>query len=517
MKAVAAQKAAELEAQIQARQPKQVAVTVPQPPGPEGVAREAIVADADGRLLWASPTAGPAIALRYLPAGALCLVAVRPAALATHSERDKILAALGPWGERIVDALQTATGANVEELESVVAAVVAERSGELDVVIVATPVKAASWDDDELGRRFPGSQRQQVGDGVALVDGKRARFLAALDNPSSRRAVVVCSASRAEDLIDSGGEPPLLARDIENLVATSDADRDLTVIVSPKFLAADGGNLLPGRAEPLREALGALVGDQATAVALSAHWGDEFFVEIRATPALNVSPRWLATTIAQRLAAAPDEIGGLVAHSAWTDYGKLVVERFPAMLRQLAKYARHGDVDRQAVVRAYLPAVAGHNLVMGAELLLTQAAGAAGADSTAANPHAAPRSLDERLAATMALAFPRESLERALELWSAAAGIEVAVDGPAFQAEGITRNQTLELDLRDQSAAQVLLEILRRANPDRTAENAADPRQKLVYVVDPTAAPLGRMIVTTRAAVAERGLPLPAVFAAGGE
>jgi hypothetical protein len=165
---------------------------------------------------------------------------------------------------------------------------------------------------------------------------------------------------------------------------------------------------------------------------------------------------------------------------------------------------------------------------MGAELLMTQADGAAvrdGLGTGPANRVDATGTLDERLAAPMSLAFPRESLEGALELWSAESGVAAAIDGPAFQAAGITRNQSLELDLRDRPAGEVLVEILRRANPDRTAASAADPRQSVVYVVEPAAADReptdgaggSRIIVTTRAAAADRGLPLPAVFAVGGE
>ena len=49
----------------------------------------------------------------------------------------------------------------------------------------------------------------------------------------------------------------------------------------------------------------------------------------------------------------------------------------------------------------------------------------------------------------------------------------------------MTQNQTLALELRDKPAGEILVEILRRANPDRTATGPADPRQKLVYVVEP--------------------------------
>jgi hypothetical protein len=59
----------------------------------------------------------------------------------------------------------------------------------------------------------------------------------------------------------------------------------------------------------------------------------------------------------------------------------------------------------------------------------------------------------------------------------------------------------------NRTAAEILVEILRRANPDKLAAGPADPRQKLVYVVGPKA-----IFITTRAAAADRGERLPAVF-----
>ena len=91
-------------------------------------------------------------------------------------------------------------------------------------------------------------------------------------------------------------------------------------------------------------------------------------------------------------------------------------------------------------------------------------------------------------------------------------GAAIEIDVAALAAEGITQNQTLELELRDAPAADVLVAILRQANPDRAAENAADPRQKLVYVVEGAGDGPGRIIVTTRAAAAAGSRPLPAVF-----
>ena len=64
-------------------------------------------------------------------------------------------------------------------------------------------------------------------------------------------------------------------------------------------------------------------------------------------------------------------------------------------------------------------------------------------------------------------------------------GVEIVILGPDLQLDGITRNQLFGIDMADRPAEEILVEILRRANPDKLATGPADPRQKLVYVVRP--------------------------------
>ena len=488
--------------------------------------RETVVDDPEGKLLWASPTMGPPIELHYVPAGMQCFVYLRLAELAAHPECEKVLAALGPWGQGAVEQLESLARAKIPEIDNVLAAVVVLPGGALDVCLRIQMMEW--WDDAELLRRFPDAQAQKQGAQTLITVGDRAWFVPRGTEEAPNRTLVACPAVLAAELMESAGEPPLLARDMESLVAQSDADRVATIVLAPKFLLAGGNHLIEGDAAPLRDALAVLAGRDATAVSLSAHLSDSCFVELRAAPALTVSPRYLATTMLARLKAAGQTIEGQIKANAWPEYGRVVLKRFPAMFRRLAESARHAEADKQAVVRAYLPSVAGHNLLMGAELLLTQAGAAAGGAVRPAPTVEPPKTIAERLAATATLTFPKESLQRALELLSGEIGVAIVIDSPAFQAAGVTQNQTMGLELRDRAAGEILVEILRAANPDRTATGPGDPRQVLVYLVEPpvrsgdvagadAADGVGRIIVTTRAAAAARGATLPAVFGVAGE
>lgn len=475
------------------------------PPNSSG--REQIVDDPQGELLWASPTAGPRIDLTYMPLGAQCLVHLRPAELAAHPEGERVLAALGPWGAAAVARLQSLAGAELTEIDAVLAAVMVAPGERLDAVLRLTLKQSPTA--EQLAERLQGAEtREHVGRTYRVLNERAYAIVEVTDlaAPSAKvqRQLLIAPAGVMEELLAAGGESPALVRDVDALIPHADRVRAATVVVAPKFLEASGSELLVADAAPLREALAWFTGSDVAAVALSAHWDDNFFVEVRAVPTLNVSPHRLAVKLRERLAAAPEAIEEVILATPWHPYGRRVLARFPGMLRTAARYARSGADDRQAVVRCYLPAVAGHNLAMGAELLLTLPRSDM-ADSSPSIP-ARPATLEERLATRTSLSFTKDTLQRAIELLAEDTGIEIVIQGADLQLEGITKNQSFGIDLRNQPASVILVAILQRANPDRTAADAADPRQKLVYLVQPGQnGAAGRIIVTTRAAAAKRG------------
>jgi hypothetical protein len=175
------------------------------------------------------------------------------------------------------------------------------------------------------------------------------------------------------------------------------------------------------------------------------------------------------------------------------------------MLKTMSQYTRTSHDDGIALARCYLPLPAGHNLLLGSRLQL-------GDESTPLTPKPT-LSITDRLNQVTTLSFPKETLEKALEMLAADLKIRIQIAGRDLQLEGITKNQTLSLDVRNRPAGEILVEVLLRANPDRTATGAADPRQKLVYVIRPSKEELSHaVIVTTRTAATQRGEELPEVF-----
>lgn len=425
----------------------------PRPPSgkpPKARRDDGLVAD-NGRTLWASPTAGEPIDLSTVPDASGLVLHLRPAALLATAEGAKAWRALGPAGDTAREDLEAAAGRPLNETDALVVGVTAGESYQQ----VATTLSFDPAPSDEL---------------------------------------------------------PLLQREIELLIETTDRDRHLTLVFSPRFLLGDGGSLLRGPWAPLRELLLAQMRDSWKAAALSLHLDDagRLYWELRVLGTAAEPERRVARSLAERAAGWEDELAATVEGGDWAPYSRAVVERSPAMIEVVARYARRGVEGRQAVLNGYAPPGAAHQLLLAAERIVAEFSDDSRrrllAESTAEANDAA-LSVEERLRQPVTVRFARESLETAVGILSDAMAVPITIRGRDLQLEGITRNQMLGLDVAEQTAEAALVEALRLANPDPLATGPADDRQRLVYLVRD-----GRIELTTRQAAESRGDPLPAVF-----
>jgi hypothetical protein len=260
-----------------------------------------------------------------------------------------------------------------------------------------------------------------------------------------------------------------------------------------------GGELLLDGGERLRTAFREIVPRDAAAVAVSLDWRDHFYGELVATTVQNSPAHRFNASLHGRLDHAGTGMTRFLREHPPQNYDAALAARFPAMLDALAAHTRTSEADGIAIARCYLPVQAGHNLLLAGRLRLSA--------PEAPNIEPTILTLAEKLAASTTLSFSKETLENALKTLAEQAKIDISIAGRELQLEGITKNQTLAVDLRDRPAAEILVELLRRANPDKEATGPADPRQKLVYVIQ-----AGRIVVTTRSAAARDGLELPKVF-----
>jgi hypothetical protein len=445
----------------------------------------------------------------YLPPGVQLIAALRVRAIAEHPEGQKVRAALGPLGERAIQYVEQACFVKWQNVEGLVVGFQAMSDrGWKPTLVVHT--------SDAISQRFrdnlTGAAEKRQGGETYWIAGNRAYYL-----PSRRegRTLIVAPLEAIADIVELDGDPPPLRRDLERLIGRTDMDRHVTIVVAPNSLFSEGRRIFDGEMARLRRPLYWFLGDEFSAVALSLHWNDDFFIELLAAPTLDTSPERAARILAERAEQVPENLQRYVGKLEVSSHGRDVVGRFPAMVRQLVAYTRRGFEPDHAVLRSYLPMVAGHNLLMGAELALAERPGnsrrVAGATASEATGQAA--SAGERLQRVTSLRFGRDTLEAALEQLGKDIGLSIEIRGADLQAEGITKNQSFGIDVVNKPAKEILVEILRLANSDKAANGPADERQKLVYVILPAGSGgAERIVVTTRTAAAERGDALPPVF-----
>jgi eukaryotic-like serine/threonine-protein kinase len=492
--------------------------------------------------MWASPTHGPRLNLAYVVPGAEIIVALRPAQWAANGEAEKLLDErtsgwLGKFvGEELVGLLDTP----LVGIDRMIIAILDGADGSPRWALVATLKEPhdlnallAKWDQPEA----------QEKEGVPFYQqGERAFYLPVA---GEGRTIVIGPAELiTEEVIPAGNDPPALTRELETLLAASDADRDLTILASPSILLTGSKAWLPGvsarlrlpleqflagngsatTAEPARpdsEAPAAApraidVSSQGLpkAVLASAHLTEsDMFVELRIYIEPNQPAQALARTYREHVARLPKQASDYIRTLALSDYSRDVLFGFPLMVEQFGRYTVVGTDNRQIVLRAYLPSMAAHNLALGMHLALleqerppasAEARPAAAKPATASNAAEIAEPLAERLNRKISLVFDRATLEKALQMVADELAAEVVIMGPDLQAEGITKNQSFGLEERDQPAREILQKIMIRANSDG----------KLVYVIKPPAGGDGEALyITTRAAAKGRGETLPAEFA----
>ena len=497
--------------------------TTPAPPAAEEASpvgnaapRYTVVESAD--LPWAAPTSGRPPALSYLPPGSQLVLLARPADLLATDEGGLFVRALGPRVAAGIDALAGLCGAGLEAVEEILGGWQAGEPGAGQeevvgawVVRLAEPTDLAT-DREARTQAWGETMEEEIGDEV-LHHGEALSFW--LPTAEEGRVLAIAPAALLRQMAEAGGpprdgtgagDPPLpagLSPDMESLVGMLDRTSHVVVLGSPHYLLHDGRPLLGGGLARLIDPIHEFFGDDVKAAAVSLHFGDNFYLELDAIPSRDEP----AKSLARRLAAGVDSWGDAavdaIAATTPHEYGRKLVIQLPAMIRVLAANTRAGPEGRAAVLNAYLPRHAAHNLALASELALEQPpAGLAASDpqSTQRGRAAAAGAL-EKLQQKMTLTFPRETLEKSVQLVADEIGVPIEILGRDLEVYGIMKNQSFGLEERDKTAEAVLRAILTKS----------DPSGRLLFVVR-TKDGQESLGVTTRDAAVRRGEPLPPGF-----
>ena len=505
----------------------------------------------DGKSLWTSPTSGSPPPLWHVPAGTQVVMTFQTAALLAREEGAALLTALGPGVDEYRRWIEVATGwslADIRRLDVMLGegTDLSDDTALLAVVVypqipLAQGELAASWQED----------RHAALEGAGFASTSLAFHIAAPDRIVIARANVIAEMQAGEDHSpqDTGeppeagaavpaeslgeGEPPServeasLAADspqpppaplpppLPELWESVDGDRHCNILFAASYLRSARESLFGQYLSPLREGVDWMFGsgDEVQAGLLSLHFDEQLFAELRIYGVRDVLPRLLARDFHDRIDASPRRLREHLKTLSLHPYSRDVLWDFPEMLRSVSRYTRHDRDGRQGIVRCYLPATAASHLALGIELTMWETAREGGAGAPPARRE--PRTLADRLEQRATLSFGKSSLEMALETLAEDVGFRVVILGGDLQLDGITKNQSFGLDMRDRPVREILDAIVQQANPDKTATQLSDDAQKLIYVVKPKyEGGEDAVVITTRARAAERGDVLPPQFVA---
>jgi hypothetical protein len=458
-----------------------------------GETQELTIAD-DGHSLWSSPTDGPPIDLRYLPSGGQMFLLVRPAALLASEEGERVWVSLDPYTAAARDFISTTTGIeSFADIERLLIGFFPIDGAKPQMAFVVTLKEAKTKDQLLQAWKMP----TEAGKRKKFYQGESWSYY--IPPETNGRQFAVAPDNLMAEMLEMDG-PPLLRREMEKLLRDTDDSRHLTLLVAPNFLFVDEESVLSGPLAKVKKPLLAYLGEGTLAAEVSFHLADEsLFGELRVYGPLDRTPVQLAETYRSRIGELPASIEEYLAGLQPHEYGRLVLTRYPRMLGELANHTRVADGGKHALLRCYLPVSAAHNLALATELALTERPGVASA--TVAKTAAAPGNAAAAIRQTISLSFPRNTLEKCMEMLADEIGVSVHIEGKDLQLEGITKNQSFGLDERSKPADEILRKVMLLANPDG----------KLVYVIRPLE-PGGKdvVFVTTRAAAAKRGDKLPA-------
>ncbi|MFC1759625.1 hypothetical protein ACFL2H_12805, partial [Planctomycetota bacterium] len=258
-----------------------------------------------------------------------------------------------------------------------------------------------------------------------------------------------------------------------------------------------------------------LLGDDARAALASLHFSDHaFYGELRVAGPTDANPHEMSKQLRTRISTAPSDVTSFLGTAPVAPYWQRLALQIPTMLRFLVDRTRVVPDSNQVIANVALPPQAGHNLVLATEIVSVIAV-----ETNKPNEPTKAYTIDSLLAHEMTYEFAQQSLEFAVRDVAILANeqlpgarLKITIVGGDLLLDGITRNQQIAgFQQTDTSVATILTELLRRANPDPTAESSSDPKQKLVWVIDKQS-PSPTILVTTRAAASEKGHELPHVF-----
>ena len=320
----------------------------------------------------------------------------------------------------------------------------------------------------------------------------------------------------------AGGEVAVATGTLRNLIAGSDADRDVNLIFPIiSLFNTEGEKLFAARRSWINELRFSLP-EPVRGLLLSLHFDNGDYIEVRVDHTKDLNAAETVMEMRSRTRSKLEKVSEELDQRQAMPYWEPVRARFGGMLRELLGQLRWDSEFDGVVGNAWLPPSAFHNLFAATELAMT---------FTPTMPDVAgmekpkmPQTLEELLETRrdLTIANPpdlnvllknirEEVSDQYLEM---PFKFNIQIAGTDLQKEGITQNQRPgALRISDKSLSDILTQVMVSANPNRDISGPSDPNCKLVWVIDkdPDSGE-SFVLVTTRAAATANEMKLPDAF-----
>lgn len=492
----------------------------------------------DGKTLWAPPQAGSPYSIEMLPAGMEAIVFL--SGNAWHQRGS--MAGLGKWWlgvqPQITGLVAKYPLLSDDRIESVGIALYPSKTAGVPQVLFRVKLKQPTT-LETIANGLQGFSAQ-------LLDTKSGSKRGVWSNEANNDPTAIAFEELATDRAATtkrftigpqelvlglselqGGVAPL-RRQLEQLLQSTDSRADVTVLFAPSFLFGDGRELIstwPNLSPMVRD----LMDESTQAVSISMFFESQWYLEMRMLNSETRESGRILSQLKTRLEKLPDQMEAAILESPSHPYWRALSQRYPQMLRSLGKFGRFGIEDGQVIANFYLPKEAASNLMIASWMAMAAPPATGGSISSTSGTKLAAKpqikSIDAILDSPISISFGQESLESALQLISSEVADSVlsgesfpmAINGSAFQKQGITQNQQIrEFKQASVPLRTVLTDLVRRANPVTTVQSATEKDQKVVWVVidDPNTPAKKKIELTTRTWAETNNVKLTSEFVA---
>ena len=314
-----------------------------------------------------------------------------------------------------------------------------------------------------------------------------------------------------------------MARSLQQLWDTTSQDADVVCFAIPNFLFADGREYLERFAPRALTSLRDVFIPDSSGIILTMGLEDRWYGEFRSSPSGSIAGPALVQKLNNDIQQLPSWAESFIVDANIDASWRMMAIRLPQYMRAIASQLRAGISADVPTFNFYLPRNAAPQVLVATTLALSSNNAPVVASTTAPKPVGKVMTTAELLDHPFSVSFEQEALKSAVvvildefkrALPEGTPPPAITILGGDLEKSGITQNQQIRnFTMKNRPLREALSELCRQANPDKTATSLADPKQSLIWVIDPEATDAKpSILMTTRPIATEKGQKLTKEF-----